>query len=94
MSNVHPVLCIPRIDNTITKKYIYEKIRLLDWGIVSKIIEIPLKTESDKKRIIINLKWNNKENTNIYKEKILNNETIQVVHNPKEPFYWRISKFK
>ena len=94
MSNVQPVLCIPRIDNTTTKKYIFDKIRLLDWGIISKIIEIPLKNESDKKRIIINLKWNNKENTNIYKEKILNNETIQVVHNPKEPFYWRISKFK
>ena len=94
MSNVQPVLCIPRIDNTTTKKYIFDKIRLLDWGIISKIIEIPLKNESDKKRIIINLKWNNKENTNIYKEKLLNNETIQIVHNAKEPFYWRISKFK
>ena len=94
MSNVQPVLCIPRIDNTTTKKYIFDKIRLLDWGIISKIIEIPLKNESDKKRIIINLKWNNKENTNIYKEKLLNNETIKLVHNSNVPFYWRISKFK
>ena len=94
MSNVQPVLCIPRIDNTTTKKYIFDKVRLLDWGIISKIIEIPLKNESDKKRIIINLKWNNKENTNIYKQKLLNDETIKLVHNSNSPFYWRISKFK
>ena len=28
MSNVQPVLCIPRIDNTTTKKYIFDKIKL------------------------------------------------------------------
>jgi len=94
MSDVHPILCIPRMDNSITKKYIFDKIKLLKWGLISKIIEIPLKNEVDKKRIIINLKWNNNENTNIYKNKLLNNETIQLVHNSNEPFYWRISKFK
>jgi hypothetical protein len=87
---MEPLLCIPRMDKTISKEYIYKKICKLNIGCIEKITEIPLKNEADQKRIIIKVKWNDDSNTTEIKEKIINGDSLKVVHNDACPWYWKI----
>ena len=90
----NPILCIPRIDESIKKTYIFEKIKKLNRGVIQKINEIPLKNELTKKRIIIYLKWNENESSKKYKSIIERDESIKLVYEENNPFFWKILKFK
>ena len=82
-------VCIPRIETTISKEYIFNIFSKLKIGYIERIIEIPLRNDAKHKRIIIKLRWNemNKTSMNI-KTRLEKNETIKVVHDM--PWYWKI----
>jgi hypothetical protein len=82
-------LCIPRIEASITKDYIFNVFSKLKIGYIEKIIEIPLKNDPKHKRIIIKIIWSeiNPKSIDIQK-RISNQETIKVVHNM--PWYWKV----
>lgn len=82
-------LCIPRIENTLSKEAIFSIFRKLNWGYIENIREIPLLKESDYKRVIIKLRFN-KEHLDIMNT-INEGETLKLVYN--EPWYMRITKF-
>ena len=79
-------ICIPRIESSISKDYIYKTLCNLHIGKIEKITEIPLKNDPTHKRIIIKLHWN-QNSINIQKT-ILNTGSIKIVHNM--PWYWKI----
>lgn len=82
-------ICIPRVDNTISKEYIQNKIENLGLGKIEYIAERPLKNEEDYKRIIIKYKWNYK-NDRVEKIKKTINELGSLKYVYNMPWYWKI----
>jgi hypothetical protein len=89
MNQTSPIeICIPRVDNTITKTQIFEFFKKLKIGYIIKIIENPLKNEPNGKRVLIKIDWNNSKNSIYIQERLKQNQPIQVVY--KFPFYWKL----
>ena len=82
-------VCIPRVENTISKEYVKTKFVNLNIGKILSVQEIPLYKESDYKRIIIKIKWNY---TNEITQKIQNKFTesgmVNIVYN--SPWFWKV----
>ena len=81
-------LCIPRINATITKDYIYDKLCNLQAGKIDKITEIPLKNDPTHKRILFKIQWKNNEMAKTMQEHLQKNNTINVVYDI--PWYWKV----
>jgi len=82
-------ICIPRIESSIPKEYIYNTMAGLRLGKIDKIIEIPLRHEPSFKRIIINLSWNtNEDRVRKLQTHLDKMGSIKVVHDM--PWYWKI----
>lgn len=85
-------LCIPSIEASIKKSLIFEKFKQLNWGFITNILEIPILKDSERKRIVVFMKWNNNEISQYYKQLLDNGETIKLVYDQTLPWYWRIHK--
>ena len=83
-------VCIPRLDDIITKEYIISTFRKLDIGNIRKFKEIPLHNNENYKRVIFTIHVNDTENGLLVKQKIENNETIKIVHDM--PWYWKLHR--
>jgi urease accessory protein UreE len=81
-------LCIPRIDSTITKDYIYKKLCNLKAGKIEKITEIPLKNDSTHKRILFKITWQNNEMAKKLQDNLEKFNSINLVYDM--PWYWKI----
>jgi hypothetical protein len=82
-------ICIPRIETSTPKEYIYNTITNLRLGKIDRITEIPLRNDPSHKRIIINMRWNSKNETAVdLKTQLDNSGSIKVVHDM--PWYWKI----
>jgi hypothetical protein len=77
------------METSISKEYIYKIISSLHLGKIDRITEIPLRNNTDYKRIIIKLQWNNTEETSINLKKQLETfGSLKIVHNM--PWYWKV----
>ena len=82
-------ICIPRVETTITKEYIFKTLRNLKIGYIKRISEIPLRNDPTHKRIIITLQWNNSAQNAIYmQKKFTEMGSVKLVHDM--PWYWKI----
>ena len=82
-------ICIPRIETSITKEYIFKTLIDLKIGYIQRISEIPLRNDPTHKRIIINIQWNNSAHNAIYIQKHLTESgSVKIVHDM--PWYWKI----
>ena len=82
-------ICIPRINSSVSKDYIYKTLCELKIGNIEKIIEIPLRNDPTHKRIIINLTWNKLNiKANNIKKTLETMGSIKVVYDM--PWYWKI----
>lgn len=81
-------LCIPRIDSSIKKEYIFKKICDMKIGYIQKFVEIPLKNNPQYKRILFKVLWNNDSKTTSIKERLNEDKPIYIVYN--KPWFWRI----
>lgn len=81
-------ICIPRMENNIDKKQIFNIFKKLNIGYIEKIIEIPLKNDNEYKRVIIKIKWNNNEETQQIKTRLQNGEPVNIVY--ELPWFWKI----
>jgi hypothetical protein len=80
-------ICIPRVDTTISKQDIFEKIRALHVGFIEKIIEIPSKNDENSKRVIVKFKtWVENDVSNKILGRFAENKDIKIVYN--DPWYW------
>jgi hypothetical protein len=89
-----PQLCIPRIDATINKDYIFKTLCKLKWGKITKIVEIPLRDDNSQKRILININWNGASNIKDIRTNLSNGRYINIVHDSISPWFWRITMSK
>jgi signal recognition particle subunit SEC65 len=81
-------ICIPRMENNIDRKQIFNIFKKLNIGYIEKIIEIPLKNENEYKRVIIKIKWNNSEQTQKIQTRLQNGEPVNIVY--ELPWFWKI----
>ena len=82
------ILCIPRMDLTIQRKYIQNTLYKLKWGHISIINEIPLRNEPDQKRILVRIKWD--ECAGDIRSRVNNGDSIKLVHDINSPWFWKI----
>ena len=83
-------LCIPRVEITYKRDYIFNVLCRLKWGHIQSIYETRSKDNENYKRVMINIDWTNKKNTEDLKELLLKGDYINIVHDRTTPFFWRI----
>ena len=83
-------LCIPRMDASISRDYIYNIFNILNVGHIEYINEIPLRNEADYKRIIIRIRFNTSDKANVMKEFLDTRGYFNIVHDM--PWFWRVLK--
>lgn len=81
-------ICIPRMESSISREYIYTKFQQLNIGRIDKLTEIPLRNDSSYKRIILKLKLNNSKNAFDIKEFLEKSGSVKIVYNM--PWYWKV----
>ena len=90
-----PVLCIPRVYTNISESRIRKIFDDLNMGELDRI-DIVLKSseKGDKfNRVFVHFKrWNNSENSNAARERLLNGKEIKVIYD--EPWFWKISAYR
>jgi len=82
-------LCIPRVEITYKREYIFNTLSRLNWGRIKSIHESRSRDNENYKRVLINIDWNNKENNDM-KEMLVDGKYINIVHDKTTPFFWRI----
>lgn len=87
-------LCIPMIESVIKKDYIKKTLIKLNWGVITKIIEIPSRTDKSYKRVIINIIWNDSNVVNPIKTRLSEGDVMYIVPEKMSPFFWQIKESK
>jgi len=86
-------ICIPRIESNISNEYIFKIFAKLRIGVIQKITDVPLRSDSDYKRVFIKIKWDRKtQNGGFIYNRLSSGETVKVVH--ETPWYWKITASK
>ena len=81
-------ICIPRIESTVEKDYIYKTLCNLQIGNIERITEIPLRNDSTHKRILIKLNWNKTNKSKNMQQLLSSSGSVKLVHDM--PWYWKI----
>jgi hypothetical protein len=86
----HPIeLCIPRVSIDIERHKIFETFVKLDIGYIERIIENPLKSDANYKRVVIRIKWDNtKELSKQIQDTLHENKHVNLVY--EMPWFWKI----
>ena len=102
-----PVLCIPRVYPNISEARIRRIFDELDMGVLERIDIVPkgnvvsskhnANPGSDKgdkfNRVFVHFRrWNDSENANIARERLLNGKEIKLIYD--EPWFWKISAYR
>jgi hypothetical protein len=81
-------ICIPRMENSRDRNFIYKIFRKIDIGKIERITENILKTDPEYKRVIIKLKWNNTEKANEIRSRLYTNQPVNIVY--EIPWFWKL----
>ena len=81
-------LCIPRIESSVSKDYIYKTLCNLQVGSILNITEIPLKNDPTHKRAIIKINWNRTQTSLDMQKTIKDRGSVKLVYDM--PWYWKI----
>lgn len=86
---MRPELCIPRMEATVSRSYIKDIFTRLDIGKIERIIEIPLRSEPNYKRIIIQVDWKEETPNSVFiQDRLSKKESVKLVHDM--PWFWRV----
>lgn len=90
-----PVLCIPRVYANISETRIRKIFDDLDMGTLDHIDMVSKTSDKGEKfnRVFVHFRrWNNSENANIARERLLNGKEIKIIYD--EPWFWKISAYR
>ena len=90
-----PVLCIPRVYSNITEGRIRRIFDELDMGTIDRIDLVSKTNEKGEKfnRVFVHYRrWNNSENANNARERLLNGKEIKIIYD--EPWFWKVSAYR
>ena len=83
-------LCLPKIDNTTTKKFLYDIFNKYNFGIIHKIDLITIK--QSKRAFIHYISWNDTEKNQQIKTYLDDGLDIKIIYH--FPWFWKCSKSK
>jgi hypothetical protein len=90
-----PSLCIPRVFPNIDERRIRNVFQDLNMGEIERVDIIKRTTEKGEKfnRVFIHWKgWNDSDNANQARERLLNGKEIKIVYD--DPWFWKISAYR
>jgi hypothetical protein len=90
-----PVLCIPRVYPNINEGRIRRIFDDLNMGELERIDIVSKTSEKGEKfnRVFVHFKrWNNSENSNLARERLLNGKEIKIIYD--EPWFWKVSAYR
>jgi len=79
-------ICIPRMESTIRKSYIFKIFCNLKVGFIESITEIPFRGNPIYKRVIIRIKCNESECAKYIVDRFKEGKNVKIVHSM--PWYW------
>ena len=90
-----PSLCIPRVFPNIDERRIRGIIDSLNMGEIARVDIVRKQTDKGEKfnRVFIHWKrWNDSENANKSRERLLNGNDIKIIYD--DPWFWKISAYR
>lgn len=81
-------ICIPRMEQSITRQTIFDTFKKLNIGRIERITENPLKNDPTYKRVILRIKWNSTEKAVNINNRLNTNQPVNIVY--ELPWYWRV----
>ena len=81
-------LCIPRIEDGITEKFVQEIFSTLDIGIVKSIIICKTNNSSGRKAFINLAGWKDNNTAKRVKYRLANDLAVNIMY--KIPWYWKL----
>jgi hypothetical protein len=90
-----PVLCIPRVYPNISEGRIRKIFDDLDMGTLERIDIVSKTSEKGEKfnRVFVHFRrWNNSDNANTARERLLNGKEIKIIYD--DPWFWKISAYR
>jgi len=90
-----PVLCIPRVYSNISETRIRGIFDDLNLGQLDRIDIVNKNSDKGEKfnRVFIHFRrWNDTENANIARERLLNGKEIKIIYD--DPWFWKISAYR
>lgn len=81
-------LCIPRISTDIPKEFVYNTLKGINIGYITKLTEIPLKNDPSQKRVMIKICYNKNDKSEEIHKQLAENGSIKLVYDM--PWYWKI----
>ena len=81
-------LCIPRMDVSISRDYIYSIFNRLNVGHIEHMNEIPLRNESDYKRVILRIRWNQSPTAMNMRQFLSEKGYVNIVYDM--PWFWKV----
>ncbi len=81
---LNPSICIPKVEGTVNKSFIYKVFDRYNFGKIKKIDLI--KTNNYKRAFIHYSYWHDNNNANYAKDLILSGEDIKLIYSM--PWYW------
>jgi hypothetical protein len=91
MPIIKPIeICIPKMSSNISRKQIFDTFVKLNIGYIDRITENPLRTNTNFKRVIIRVKWDNTQPlaTEIQEQLQDTNNHMNIVYDM--PWFWQI----
>ena len=92
MDKEQMTLCIPRVETSISRDFIFDVLGKMKVGLISKLTEVPIKNQEGYKRIIFNIKWIVNDKSNDMRKLISSSGTINLVYSM--PWFWKVSEYK
>ncbi len=90
-----PILCIPRVYSNISEGRIRKIFDDLDMGTLERIDIVSKSSEKGEKfnRVFVHFRcWNNSDNANTARERLLNGKEIKIIYD--DPWFWKISAYR
>ena len=90
-----PVLCIPRVYPNISESRIRRIFDDLNMGVLERIDIVSKNSDKGEKfnRVFVHFRrWNDTENANIARERLLNGKEIKIIYD--DPWFWKISAYR
>jgi hypothetical protein len=84
----HPMICIPCVDESIPKSFIFNVFCKMQIGYIENIVEYPVKNKEMYKRIVVKLKWNRSELSKYIQSRFEDGKNIKIVYSNTLPWYW------
>lgn len=82
------ILCIPRVPASVTHEHIQQVFSKLNAGTLTKITDIQLRNETEHKRIILRIVWNQTPMAQYIKNRLFAGNNVKLVYS--DPWYWKL----